>query len=186
MYKEAKPIFLLAALLATFSFAPATNATADDSASCRAFVQKFYDWYVAKSNAPTSVSSTLETALKARSGDFSPELCKRIKEDNAAAAKSPGEIVGLDFDPILNTQESATPYKADKVSVKGSSFLIDVYSIEGGKKSAQPVVQPELSHSNGAWQFVNFHYKVDKKDDDLLNILKALRQERQPKAKKSK
>jgi hypothetical protein len=181
-YKKAKPIFLLAALAATFLFAPATQA-ADDSSSCQAFVQKFYDWYVAKSKNPTSADLALDTALRMRGDAFSAELCKRLKEDNAAAAKSPGEIVGLDFDPILNSQEESTPYKVEKVHVKGSSFLVDVYSVEGGKKSAEPTIQPELSHNNGKWQFVNFHYKVDKKDDDLLNILKILRDERQPQKK---
>jgi len=179
MDRRTKSVCLIASLIAVFAIAPQSQATADDKTSCQAFVQQFYDWYIARANAPSGASSPLETALKTRSDVFSPELCRQLKEDTAASAKSPGEIVGLDFDPILNTQEQVKRYVVKQVSNKGSLFLADVYAAEGGKKSAEPDVQPELSHSNGKWQFVNFHYKVDKKSDDLLHILKLLRDERQ-------
>lgn len=169
---------LLSLLVGAFSFAFAAKATADDSSSCRTFVQSFYNWYVVKSKNSNAVSAPLDVALRTRAADFSAELSRRLKEDTEASAKSPGEVVGLDFDPILNSQEEATPYKAEKVSFKGNDFLVDVFAIKNGKKSAAPVVQPELSHIGGKWQFVNFHYKIDKKDDDLLNVLKILRDDR--------
>jgi hypothetical protein len=172
--------FVTALLLAAFALAGQACLAADDNASCQAFVQKFYDWYIGQSNASSAkAAGPLEVALKTRSHAFSAELGKRLREDVAASAKSPGEIVGLDFDPILNTQEQANKCKAEKVSERRNSFFVDVYSISGGKKGAEPDVQPELTHNNGKWQFVNFHYKIDKKNDDLLHILKSLRDERQ-------
>ncbi|MGH9553610.1 MAG: hypothetical protein ACRD3W_29785 [Terriglobales bacterium] len=153
------------------------TAAPDAKASCQAFVQSFYKWYIARGKASPN-SDLLTVAMKTRSGDFSPELAKQLKEDLAAAAKTPSEIVGLDFDPILNSQEQEEQYKAVKVTTKGSSFLVEVCSVSGGKTEAQPAVEPELIQSGGKWQFVNFHYNVDKKPDDLLHILKSLRDER--------
>lgn len=151
---------------------------ADQKTSCQTFVQHFYNWYNAKGNAGQSASDPLDIALKTRGDVFSPELRKRLKEDIDASAKSPGEIVGLDFDPILNAQIDVPRCKAEKVTNKGKSFLVEVYLYPNGKKDPKPNVQPELIQSNGKWQFVNFHYNVDNKPDDLLHVLKELRDER--------
>jgi hypothetical protein len=179
MISRSKPAYLIAALLLAVSgLAQEACLAADEKVSCEKFVQSFYDWYVAKSNAPVG-KDPLEIALKTRSDVFSPDLCKQLKEDVAASAKSPREIVGLDFDPILNTQAEVQRYKAGKVTSKGNSFLVDVYGSIDGKRSAEPDVQPELIYGKGKWQFVNFHYNVDHKKDDLLHILKILRDDRQ-------
>jgi len=171
---------IVALLLATSAYAWQACAATDDKSSCKTFVQGFYDWYIAKSNAPVAKnSSPLEIALKTRSDVLSSDLSKQLKRDVAASARSPGEIVGLDFDPILNTQSEVQRYKVEKVTKKGNSFLVDVYDFSGGKKNAAPDVQPELIQAKGKWQFVNFHYKVDNKNDDLLHILKTLRDDRQ-------
>ena len=41
-----------------------------------------------------------------------------------------------------------------------------------------PHVYPELQEVSGHWQFVNFHYKDNGKDDNLLSILKSLANDR--------
>lgn len=116
---------------------------------------------------------------------FSAELRKRLKEDADASAKSPGEIVGLDFDPFANCQDSPSRYVAAKVSSVGKSYLVDVYSIDGGKRSAQPAVTPELVRENGKWVFVNFHYGKTNipENENLLSVLKALAESRAQPAK---
>lgn len=167
------------ALTVTFWSTCQAGIGADQKTSCQSFVQGFYNWYVDKCKNPVVKSSSpLEIALKTRSEVFSPDLCKQLKEDVGASAKSPGEIVGLDFDPILNSQSQAERCTADKVMSKGKSWLVDVYGYSGGKKGSAPDVQPELIETNGKWQFINFHYKIDNKNDDLLHILKTLRAER--------
>lgn len=169
-----KPACLIAALLVAgvWQACPA----ADESSSCRTFVQNFYNWYIAKSKPSGDYPE--EIALKARGESFSPELRKGLKEDLDAAAKSPGEIVGLDFDPIMASQVDVPRCTAEKVTNKGKSYFVDVYSFLNGKKEAKVSVQPELIQVNGKWQFVNFHYLSDSKPDDLLHILKVLRDER--------
>ncbi len=184
MPSRSKSISLSVAVLLASCFGWQACSAADQKASCKQFVQDFYTWYLAKSKAPAKkgMPDPLEVALKTHAAHFSPELTKRLKEDFAAAAKSPGEIVGLDFDPILNAQDYGDKYEAEKVTIKGNSYLVDVVSTWNGKKEKHATVQPELVQIAGdKWQFVNFHYNVDNKKDDLLNVLKELHEERAPK-----
>jgi hypothetical protein len=174
----------MALLLATSTFALQAHAATDDKSSCKTFVQSYYNWYIAKGNSPAAKNrSTLEVALKARSDVFSSDLCKQLKEDIAASAKSPGEIVGLDFDPIVAAQIDVPRCSVGKVTSKGNAFFVDVYDFCNGKKSATPNVQPELVRTKGKWQFVNFHYTDGNKNDDLLHTLKALADDRKKYAK---
>lgn len=181
MPSRSKSITLSVAVLLASCFGWQACSAADQKASCKQFVQGFYTWYLAKSKAPAKKGAPdpLEVALKTHAAEFSPELTKRLKEDLAASAKSPDGIVGLDFDPILNAQDNGDKYEAQTVTSKGNSYLVDVVSTWNGKKEAHPTVQPELVQiAGGKWQFVNFYYYEDKKKDDLLHILKGLREER--------
>jgi hypothetical protein len=60
-------------------------------------------------NFPKSLKDGTDTAwnlaIKTKSSVFSPQLALALKEDSAAQAKAEGEIVGLDFDPFLNSQD---------------------------------------------------------------------------------
>jgi hypothetical protein len=107
-------------------------------------------------------------------------LIRRLNEDAQAAAKSPGEIVGLDFDPVLNSQDFAEKYVPGKVTRNGRRFLVEVFSVSAGKRSEIPAVTPELRHEGGRWVFTNFVYKVDGKTDDLLSLLRQLKRARTP------
>lgn len=148
--------------------------------SCRSFVQTFYNGYVRR------FSQTNRAPLKNAPVNYQPaalsaELRQRLREDYAAAEKSPGEIVGLDFDPILNAQDIAERFEAGAVRRKGRSYLVEVFGLWGGKKNKKPDVVPELVFQNGRWVFVNFHYGVGGKPserDDLLHILRQLREDR--------
>ncbi len=144
--------------------------------SCRKFVQSFYDWYVRATQ-----NTGYEAAVKRRRSAFSPELLRRLNEDLAAQKKVPGEIVGLDFDPFLNAQDIAPKYTVGKVHQKGDRYLVQVFGIWSGKKGEIPSVEPELKRADGRWVFLNFHYHTDKKNpanENLLNVLKSLREER--------
>jgi len=145
-----------------------------EKASCRKFVGEFYAWYVAR----TKNGDPLRVALRRKKANFSRELLLRLHEDAVTAAKSPGEIVGLDFDPVLSTQDPAGKYIPGKVTQKGSQFLVEVFSVYTGKRSEVPAVIPELRHAGGQWVFVNFLYKSDGKTDDLLSILRRLKADR--------
>lgn len=152
----------------------APSALDSDSAACSKFVGEFYTWYLAHGKN----ADPLRVALKTKKSNFSSELVKRLNEDYKAAAKSPGEIVGLDFDPVLNSQDFADKYVPGKVTKKGSHYLVEVFGVTGGKRSEVADVIPELQKVGGRWVFTNFIYKHDGKTDDLLSMLKKLKADR--------
>jgi len=146
---------------------------------CGQFVQKFYDWYVARQKALTKANShkdVMEVAMKEKRSAFSPELIKGLQEDVAAARKNPREIVGLDFDPILASQEEPEKYEVGEVRAKGDHYLVDLFGYLEGKKDAKPIVVAELVSKNGQWIFTNFHYEGD--TSNLVDVLKQLKKER--------
>lgn len=157
-----------------------TTTTQPTAESCRKFVQEFYTWYRSK-------NITMEDALKKRASSFAPPLTKQLKIDEAASAASPGEVVGLDFDPFLNAQDIPDRITVGKVTAKGDNYLVEVFEAFSGEKNSKPVVVPELTLKNGQWTFINFHYpQADiKQNSDLISVLKALEAERVQTAKAS-
>ena len=164
-------LFVLIILAAPQSRGDTTTAqpTAD---SCRKFVQEFYNWY--RSNG-----KTIQDALKKRASSFTPLLTQKLNIDEAASAASPGEVVGLDFDPFLNAQDIPDRCIVGKVTPKGNGYSVEVFEVFSGKKDAKPAVVPELAFKNGQWIFTNFVYPRDGgKSDNLLSVLKVLAAER--------
>ncbi|HRF60201.1 MAG TPA: DUF3828 domain-containing protein [Fimbriimonadaceae bacterium] len=154
--------------------AAAQTPRSQDAKSCLKFVNDFYAGYLASGKN----ADPLRLALKEKGSNFSKELVQRLNEDYRAAAKSPDEIVGLDFDPVLNGQDFADKYVATKVTKKGNRYLVEVFAVYGGKRDSKPAVIPELQRSGSRWVFMNFHYPDHPKPDNLLNILKRLKADR--------
>jgi hypothetical protein len=164
--------FLLAA---SSSFAQGTLPQ-DAKKSCRDFVQGFYDWYVPMALKHGRVRPA-DRALKYKGSAFSPELAQALREDSEAQAKVKGELVGLDFDPFLNSQDPSERYVVGNITPKHDRYWVEIYSLTSGKKSAKPDVAPELMFKDGRWIFVNFHYGESEhsEDENLVSTLKILR-----------
>jgi len=156
------------------------KSSQDIQKSCRDFVQKFYDWYVPKTQK-LSAERTWDLALKYRRSSFSAELVRRLSEDSDAQAKVAGEIVGLDFDPFLNSQDPDEHFVVGKVRTSGDSCRAEVHGVRSGKRSEEPDVVVELALKHGRWLFVNFHYEKAENParENLLSLLKSLRENRQ-------
>jgi hypothetical protein len=146
--------------------------------SCRAFVQKFYDWYwnqfadrAADPKFDLHQLHWYDDALQLKPAVLSPELVRLIGKDEAASKAAGGDIVNLDFDPFLASQDAQGKYEVQNAVVRGN--VCDV------TMKARGNVRPELRKSSDGWMFVNFHYKhfsEDGKtrefpDDDLIQIL---------------
>lgn len=179
---SAKVIFrsgLFFLLAASSLFAQGTPPQ-DARKSCRDFVQAFYDWYVPVALKHSRVRPA-DLALAHKGSAFSPELAQALREDSKAQAKVKGELVGLDFDPFLNSQDPGERYVVGNLTPKGDRYWVEIYSLTSGKKSAKPDVAPELMFKDGRWIFVNFHYggSEHSKDENLLSTLKTLRANRQ-------
>jgi len=142
--------------------------------SVRRFVQGFYDWYVALKDGR---ESPLEVAVKRRRSDFGPALWRALREDLAAQAKSPGEVVGLDWDPFLASQDPDPHYSVGAIKHKGGIYFVSVRGVAAGKPPGETVVIPKVEKHQGSWKFTNFLYP---KSDDLLDTLRLLRQDRMP------
>jgi hypothetical protein len=156
----------------------ASSARADDAslaASGRDFVQKFYDAYVPQALAENSIPAS-QFAIEHLGASFAPELLAALKDDAAAEAKSSDEIVGLDFDPFLNSQDPADSYEVGSATQQGSTYFVDVYAVMSGKRSQEPAVVAELVYEDGHWLFANFRYPGN---DDLLTVLKMLKADRE-------
>ena len=167
--------------------APTRNRSRE--ASCKAAVQQFYDWY-----APLvwqkHRTAPWDRAVKARSSSFDPELRRWLAVDAAARARQPDEIVGLDFDPFLNSQDPARQYRVQRVIRGKSGYRAYVYAVYTGKVNPAPSAIPELALRHGRWVFLNFHFPVDEgatETQDLLTFLKGRdierRREARPKIK---
>lgn len=174
-------VILIAFFLFAIASAPVSLAQASgDAAKCSTFVQDFYNYYLKLCQKEGKKDDPLDIATKERPGILSAELKKALDEDAAAAKKSPDEIVGLDFDPVLNSQDMGSKYVVGKVTQKNSNYLVEVFGLWDGKKNKAPDVVPEVSLKNGKCVFVNFRYCNEKGvlDNDLLKVLKSLNDER--------
>lgn len=140
----------------------------------KTFVQGFYDWYVPRALNSRSTPAW-STAVKEKGSCFSPELGRKLREDSEAQAKDEGEIVGLDFDPFLNSQDPGRRYSVGKVALKGDRYLVEVHRVVSGKPEAKLTATAEVTGRNGQWYFVNFIYPGG---HNLLGVLKALKDER--------
>ncbi len=143
----------------------------------RQFTQRFYDWYVPIANGEGSTPSDV-VAIRSKREDFTEPLRKALAADEAAQAKAK-EIVGLDFDPFLNSQDPDKQYKVGKVTSRGGKvFEVEVFGVENGKLASKPSVTAEVIKENGKFRFANFHFGNGGSDDNLRSLLKSLAAER--------
>jgi hypothetical protein len=150
--------------------------------SARKFVQDFYSWYVPNALKPINA---MDLALKDRSYVFSPRLFEALKEDSEAQARA-REIVGLDFDPFLDTQDPAERYQLGRITQKGNTYLVEVFGVYDVRPSDLPEGLPEViaevARRNGQWVFTNFLYpplaKQFPDSANLLALLKGLKEDR--------
>jgi hypothetical protein len=176
---------LVLSLAVSFSSTSRAQDTQKIEASCRNFVQSFYDSYIKQLDSSRG-------SLKDQASAFSPELYRALMDDTEAQAKS-DELVGLDWDPILsgNGRPFGNHYVVGRISIKSEAVCwAEMHDTPSGKKSAEPVVGAELVNKDGQWRFVNFYYAFPKSDfstsvshGGLLTILKKLQEARQKVAK---
>lgn len=138
--------------------------------SPRAFVQGFYAWYVPRALNDDTTEGWNAT-LKLIHSNISPQLAELLEEDSAAQAKC-NELVGLDFDPFLYTQDPAEHYEVGRITQVGEHYRAEIHRIQSGRPNEKPDVIAEFMHRDGHWSFVNFHYPGGA---DLLTILKSPR-----------
>ena len=153
----------------------AQQVAADSSQLARGFVASFYQWYVPAAGA-NRAGPAYVVALKEKRAAFSAELYRALKADRDAQARVAGEIVGLDSDPFLNSQDLCDGFEVGGVVRYRDTYRIQVFAVCEGKRADRPSALADVRAAGGHWEFVNF-YDADGKND-LLATLKALAAER--------
>jgi hypothetical protein len=135
--------------------------------SAKAFVQKFYDWYLPLYNKPIDRKKPIPAdilAINQKPEYFDEPLRKALLADAAGQAKHPGEIVGLDFDPFLSAQDDVPGFKLGDVKEAGNKFWVIFNPTH---------VTAEVMITGGSWKFTDFIYPAHDKmpQISLLHML---------------
>jgi hypothetical protein len=170
---------LLTLLLAVPALAQSTKAPSESEAARKA-AQAFYDWY-----APMAMKSSkepaFERALREKRAALGEELAKALAADAAGQKAVPDDIVGLDWDPFLNAQDSYPRYAAGAVTAKGGAFLVAMHGVASGKRNAEVALLVEMVAKDGRYVIVNIRAE---KGGDLMASLKGLAEERKKTGRK--
>jgi hypothetical protein len=166
-----RPLSLLFTLLLV-----CTGASGTAPGAPKAFVQAFYDWYVPLAAKGRGVPAS-DYVLRKRASAFDPGLVAAIREDSAAQAQVMDEIVGLDGDAFLMSQDIADRYVLGPATRKDGGFRVPLYAVWNGRKDAKPDVIAEVRLVKGRWVFVDFHDNAGSSLREVLAQLKADREQ---------
>ena len=167
--------FLAAAIL----FAAAGPTAAPPAEAPDRFVQRFYDLYT-----PMSASGWARAIRSQALWDFlDPGLARALKADADAQANSPNDIVGLDFDPFLSSQDPWHRYEAGKATKAGAGYTVRIHGVAKGKRRAAPSLVVDVAPRGGHWVIKDFHYPDG---DDLVADLRQTAKDRAKPARRVK
>lgn len=171
-HKESPPPAAAASSTAVAGPDTTLGVPAPDSAAQAAarFIQSFYVWY-------KQIGERYEDAVADSPGWFAPALVAAMRLDNAAQRANPAEVVGLDWDPFLDTQDPCDPYQVTGTSRRGDTVLA---AVNGMCNDRPPQVQPdviaEVRYVGGRWVFVDFRHVGN--PGSLVQDLRVLRASR--------
>jgi len=138
-------------------------------------VQDFYNWYMSKALERIN-SDPVGLALKYKRDAFSSELVRGLEE--VRAEQKADKDAGLDFDPILNSQDPGDPgdsYVASKAARRGDTYTVELHGVFAKlKPQKEPMILAELKFEKGKWIFINFHYpnSTSEQNENLLILIK--------------
>ncbi|HXY19349.1 MAG TPA: hypothetical protein VEH83_05080 [Gemmatimonadales bacterium] len=150
------------------------GVAAPDSAAQAAarFVQAFYQWY-------ERAGERYEVAVRDSPAYFAPALLGALRLDYAASQASPSEVVGLDWDPFLDTQDPCNPYQVTGTTRRGDTVLVAVNGMCTDRPpQTQPDVLAEVRLVDKRWVFVDFRHVADA--GSLVQDLQRLQEAREP------
>jgi hypothetical protein len=166
-------LFLPAIVLTAMSSA---NASPAEFKAVKPFVSSFYDWYPAAA-ANYHKGPACRIALKQRPGLFGKQLLKALGDDLAAQAKVREEIVGIDWDPFLWSQDPYEQYRVGQISERAGKYYVDVHSLQDGLLSKTPDVVAIVGNEGNNLVFLDF------KNPDGASLLMTLKKLKQSRAK---
>lgn len=121
--------------------------TAGDSVA-QQFTQRFYSWY--------EKDSPYETTVRDSGRYFAPSLLAALRADLAASKANSEEIVGLDWDPFLASQDPCPPYRAGATTHRADTVRIAIRAACGD--SSRPAVIADIVFISGTPVFSDFEH----------------------------
>jgi hypothetical protein len=150
----------LAAVLAFFLVTPATSTP-------ESVVKDLYTHHFAH-------EQRFDLTIKQDRAQFAPALLTLLDADAKAAAANKDEIVGLDFDPLTNSQEQNDGWTMGTAKVEGASAAVPVETRVATEKAKLTV---RLVKSADRWQVSDIDYG----ETTLVKELQQLAADRQKK-----
>jgi hypothetical protein len=140
-----------------------------ETPSASAALQSFYDAYL-----PVFAQGRLRAFLDDSTTLVAPALRRALIADYQASAADSTQVVGLDFDPFLNSQDPCSVYRVGADSSAGARHLIQVRGICPGDTTLAAVAV--LEQSSHGWELVDLQYPGD--TATLQGILARLARDR--------
>lgn len=135
----------------------AAGAPATAADSVREFVAEFYHWYMLQ--ASTASSDRLwYSVLDHRASVLDDDLRTAMLRDREEQRAARGELVGLESDPFLNSQDPCATYSVTGVVRDGQRFRVEIRPECGTAREAQAPFHAVVARSDGAWVFVDVEY----------------------------
>jgi hypothetical protein len=143
--------------------------------NARAFVQKFYDWYLPLVQACSPACASARTPENLKKWSFDDGLAALLIEDDAVQQSSPGVITGLDSDPFLNSQDAeGARYRVERVTHRDGTTLVRVRGHNpGGKASNDVLIDVVLRQGGDHWVITNFIFGGRGSSWNLMTTLKS-------------
>lgn len=158
-------VLMVAAFVMTGNAAAATPID-----SAKAFVRELYRWYVPLAHG-TDSGPAWRAITTRRKSSLDATLLEALRKDLDAQAHS-NEVVGLDFDPFLASQDPCSEYRVTSARAAGTDVLV---TVKGTCEGADAVVLVVAPAAKGGWNVKNVRYADG---SDLLSLLAQLAHDR--------
>ncbi len=136
-----------------------TTASERSPESAQRFVQAFYDWYsliTMKTSRDPGPPDRI-VAIRMHPEWFAPPLSRALQRDWAAQDKCLNYIVGLDWDPFLNSQDPNLGYQVGRPTKSSSGYKAPVFNRGANiDHPDQPWVFAFVAFRAGHWEFTDF------------------------------
>jgi hypothetical protein len=120
--------------------------------SPREFLQDFYDWYVPLANVDAP-EPAVNNVLRLRPMAIDSTLLRLLKTDSILRVSSPGEVVGIDWDPFLLSQDPCGHYSVGHETGDGNTREFEVVG-NCGAASAKGPFTVTVGKQRGRWVIV--------------------------------
>jgi len=147
-----------------------TVGASSDADSARAFVQRFYDWYLATGARDGHPYDSLLTSRRAWLGD---SLATAFAADVAMQrADTVAEIASLsaEADVFLNSQDPCAHYRAQAPRIGPGGAYAVVVAGDCGNLSAQPNLEVHVRNGGSGWRVEN----ITDPTDSTFRLVQAL------------